>query len=480
VPDSKKKKKMKIYLQSFDFLDQFQLCAPLAAVLLSATCVGNDGKRCPLFHGSLAPELFSRTDPHMRVLGVPPPMKSLMILLLHSNNITWAHTMSLSPYGEITIDIDREIKNVINTLIETRYSSRSIKRVYIHLSATLTAPLLTFIENHCIALESLRLRCDVSVDFRFLSKRASTLVHLHLTVVDEGSVLTVPFEQLSHLRSLEIDCPYRSLFAQIAKCPALEVLIIASPLNDRLLENDFRELKKLTNLRELSVEYLSNVSMECINETLSSFEFLRKLNIPTVNADTFRLFICPLEDLRFRHHDVDDEMMENMCEIQTLKTLALAVSSKITVTGWKRLTKLPLLQSLTLLGNQQLTREALEVICSISSLRILKFTGNAFEDFWFEPISKLENLEVLDCGGMFFAATRITGSGLHHLYKLKSLRKLVMRPSPNLRPDMFADLMKRMQSLTLTFVFDSGSHTKIQKYIQEQEEAKAGTRRERE
>ncbi len=50
----------------------------ILAVLLSATCVGNDGRSCPLFHGSLAPMIFGKTSD-----------EKLRRLLLKSNNITW-------------------------------------------------------------------------------------------------------------------------------------------------------------------------------------------------------------------------------------------------------------------------------------------------------------------------------------------------------------------------------------------------------
>jgi hypothetical protein len=476
---------MKIFLQSFDILDRFQRCAPLAAVLLSATCVGNDGKRCPLFHGSLAPELFSRNDPHTQLPDRAPISINLSNLLVLSNTITWAHTVSLSSFDKVTKDI---FKNITNSLVNTRYSSRSIKTVHINLLLRYKVrfdptPTTKFLENHCTALECLTIRARDDFDLSFLQKRSQTLSHLELAMTEQ-SLLSIPFAELGNLRKLEIVVPFKKVFAQIAKCPALEVLIFSNKCQDWLvhpLHDALKHLKALKYLRELELRAAESISAECLTETLSSFAFLRRLHVAenVVNADTFRQLICPLEEVSCLYDHLDDETIESICEITTLRCVALAASPNVTATGWKCLLSLPLLRTLKLSSKQQeFNILVLEIICSISSLRVLHLHSVAFADSWFESISKLENLEILHCGNdlnYFFGESRINGSGLHHLYKMKSLRKLTLHPSNNFQLYKLAELWQRMQSLTI----DVGlyGHSVLVKYF---EEAAAGLRRERE
>ncbi len=88
----------------------------ILSVLLSATCIGNDGRSCPLFHGSLGPMIFGKaSDGNSRRL------------LLKSNNITWTQTVFRSNFL-LFPTLQNEI---FQALSKTRYSSRSLKSLHV-------------------------------------------------------------------------------------------------------------------------------------------------------------------------------------------------------------------------------------------------------------------------------------------------------------------------------------------------------------
>jgi hypothetical protein len=461
--------KMKIWLNAFEFAHPtIKYNAQVAAILFSATCVGNDGKRCPLFHASLAPELFSASY-----------KLEFQNLLLLSNNITWARAVQFWFVKQLSHHY-----NILNTLTNTRYSSRSIKTVIMYVVCDVNViPYFKFIENHCIALEHFEVTTNHVVglfDFTFLSTRAQTLVSLDLEIRNNStaSLLSVPFDRLVRLRKLELYQINNAICEHFTKCPSIERLLIWFAYD--ITDEGFSQLKKLENLRELVFNArITTVSSECLNDTLSSLEFLRKLHIScqSLNAETFRQITGPLDDFRCssRFDDgitdrLDYEMMEHLCEIKTLKILDFGAVRCVTKAGWEHLTKLPLLQSL-LVDTRDLSKKALENICSISSLRRLRFDDTAFTDDWFEQISKLVNLEQLEC-----LAGKFTGSGFHHLYAIKSLRKLDLLCAPNCQIEKVVELQKRMPFLTLNLPRDV--EIAVKKYFAD-EEAMPGTRRER-
>jgi len=95
-----------------------------AAVLLSATCKGNDPllPLCPLFHGSLGPMLFSDIgvvdyERKRYISGIEVHLQSLLI---NSHNITWSNHVYF-PFDKT------RCQQLCDILSKTRYSSRSIK-----------------------------------------------------------------------------------------------------------------------------------------------------------------------------------------------------------------------------------------------------------------------------------------------------------------------------------------------------------------
>jgi hypothetical protein len=220
---------MKIWLNAFGYLTNN---ARIAVTLLSGTCVGNDGKRCPLFHGSLAPVLFS----------VKKFSKFEKFLLL-SNNITWVHTIYLFFTTEYEPNFNTSQLNgkIIKTLGNTRYSSRSLRNVVISTVCSIDInPFLRFVENHCTNLEHFevlvhtwRLSKRAQPQFSFLSTHRQTLTSLSL---DVPSYLSVPFEELTFLKTLKLGKISDAVCESVSKrASSLENLILmdASSITDR-------------------------------------------------------------------------------------------------------------------------------------------------------------------------------------------------------------------------------------------------------
>jgi hypothetical protein len=194
-----------------------------------------------------------------------------------------------------------------------------------------------------------------------------------------------------------------------------------------------------------------------------------------LNAEALRRLTCPLEYLCWDSY-VDDEMMEKLCEIKTLTTLIFpGPAGIVSLAGWAHVTKLPLLRHLEI-HELRLTKECIRLFCSIRSLRVMDFSDSLtveFLDEWFEWIALMPHLEFLACN-----CDEITGCGFHHLYQMKSLRKIDLRSlTLSCQIEKVVELQKRMPSLAIQL--SRLNRIDVNKYIADEEE-KAGTRRERE
>jgi hypothetical protein len=112
---------------------------PIAVLLFSATCVGNDGKSCPLFHSSLAPMIMSELHRCYK----------LAILLLQANTITWTQNLVLD-----TAETQKHVDKIIELLPKTRYSCRTIRSVELssNPSPVNASKVIEFLTQHCEAL----------------------------------------------------------------------------------------------------------------------------------------------------------------------------------------------------------------------------------------------------------------------------------------------------------------------------------------
>jgi hypothetical protein len=110
---------MNIILNSFKLgFDDYKSnsFASEAAVLLAATCIGNDGKSCPLFRGSLAPMIFATAT-----------NAALQTLLIESDTIEWTNGMMLHGWSS---NRDAYV-HICRRLQASRYSCRSLKSLKI-------------------------------------------------------------------------------------------------------------------------------------------------------------------------------------------------------------------------------------------------------------------------------------------------------------------------------------------------------------
>jgi hypothetical protein len=158
---------MRILHKSLYFADSVVLhSAIVPLVLVSATCIGNDKKSCPLFHGSLAPILFSEIE------TTESAVQTLHCFLLSSHNITWIKTLSLSNNEDVCC-------KMISVLLSTRYFSRSVKKLIVD------ATCLTFDCVKVLQSRQSELRSDQYLEMTiwslsFSSQTCSSLTYLKL------------------------------------------------------------------------------------------------------------------------------------------------------------------------------------------------------------------------------------------------------------------------------------------------------------
>jgi hypothetical protein len=140
---------MNIFLETFSLIDSdvYGRGDPaIPCILLSANaCKGNDGKFCPLLHGSIAPKLFGKVG---RFVYVDQ-------LLLRSNNATWIPLIKfpITLHGDLT----EFAQNICRTLSSLKYSAKSIKTVKIDINLATDPICSTFIREHCTHLEDLKI-----------------------------------------------------------------------------------------------------------------------------------------------------------------------------------------------------------------------------------------------------------------------------------------------------------------------------------
>jgi hypothetical protein len=337
---------MNILLKSFEFGRPFEeeilfvetVWCPRQSldslVLLSATCIGNDGKSCPLLHGSLAPMLFSRkltfTDHQSSYCGwdiilagnVIPRMQALLI---HSDNITWATELFFSRYTE---DLSFNLK-MMQILSQKRYFSASVKKVTLQFQLFQREDFREFLANCCNRVEEFEwddaiIEWDaIKIPFRdedleFLSGFTS-LTCLNVGDGYDGSVLH-HLTKLPRLKTLELGCPRQGQYAAIKMISSLKSL--------RSLDlNDF------CNATEDGWRHLSHLfSLERIFVILAAFDFTGELS-KIENLKSIHLISC----------EITDESLHNLAKLPQLHELIIETCPNITKDGLNHLLESPCL-----------------------------------------------------------------------------------------------------------------------------------------
>jgi hypothetical protein len=241
----------------------------ILAILLSAACIGNDGRSCPLFHGSLGPLLLAKTDNDAK----------LQQILAQSHNVTWTQAI----HGTF-----RDLRNVLSLLEKTRYSAKSLKTLEFYVKTeTQLAQILSFVKRHCQKLETLVLRAekarlDSTSFFSTLAAGcAETLTRLkifHINLPDLSEIY-----QLEHLEEFELDSSdLGGVTTQQfnKKVPKLKTLVLVelSGFDD---DTFAAFLKTMPNLRHLELIKVRGVTGSFLEKTKLPYLESFKLNADT-------------------------------------------------------------------------------------------------------------------------------------------------------------------------------------------------------
>jgi hypothetical protein len=302
-PFNEKKKKMNILIKSF-LLFPLEKCVE-QRVLVSATCVGNDGRSCPLLHGSLGPKLFS---------ALQAGRTKLQLFLLHSDCITWANSLIVG----LDFKVDQETFKVLS---KTRYSSVSLKKLHIRLKDSQRfGELLPLVQQHCINVERLEV-CSV---------RGGN-VELPNLLAPLSSSLS------SRLRSLSIINIAVPDFKRIQNFTYLEELSIT---NAPLSEDELCCLAALEDLRRLE---LVEVVGRRYSSTQLTGSFLDQVCPSLIKLKSLKILGLPCRSL-FKASGIKhlSRSLEELC------LAGCAGDSLITVQGYEDWEEFPRLARLTL------------------------------------------------------------------------------------------------------------------------------------
>jgi hypothetical protein len=305
-------------------------------VLLSATCVGNDAKSCPLFHGSLAPMIFSRINfDGVEDVATRGARYRLQRLLLKSNNITWINHISFFRVDDISGP-----DKIVNVLSQKRYIAPSIKSVEIPGRCLQTDQLKSFLISCCPRIEEIRLE------------------HCNLLIPEVWPIDDVDFEFLSQFTFL--------------------TTLILRP-HAFCFDCDFTHvgIQHLTKLRlkrlHLSGIKLKKDAVDEILKTICCITSLEDLNLPVrsvTDCNVHYLKNLPrLQKLRLKDASISDEGLEQIASIQTLKSLELKDCRSFTNDGLRHFINLTYLEYLYLDFSQYVTSACVEHLLDCPSLR---------------------------------------------------------------------------------------------------------------
>ncbi|KAF5464431.1 hypothetical protein F2P56_014506 [Juglans regia] len=219
------------------------------------------------------------------------------------------------------------------------------------------------------------------------------------------------FEKLSSLRNLEIlNLGYNffhdnGILQSLGHVTSLKTLNLTS----NLLEGYFpaQELVGLRNLNKL------DISGNSYNDIIPSqgWKSLSRLE--------------NLEKIDLSHNDLNDDPLQSLVAVKSLKNLNLAwnqVTGSFLVKDWKLLSRLENLEILDLSHNY-LNDNTLKSLVLVKSLKNLNLAGNqltgTFPTKGWESLSRLENLEILD-----LSLNLISDGSLPSLATIKSLKYL--------------------------------------------------------
>jgi hypothetical protein len=360
--------------------------ATIARVILSSTCVGNDGKSCPTLHGSLAPIIFSELDNSICI--------DLQLLLLSSNNITWIQHLFLSSGDQ------QVINQILSVLSKTRYFSSSIKRLTISPLLFHQQHVVDFLKEFCsknvddvvftdstsIGLSVVQPLCETFSKLKVInaaysrdnmtdecvkvianSRLASSLQHLGLAACSSiTDAAMVHIGKLTNLRKLDMDTCYRITdegVQHLDQLTSLEMLVLG---RTGITDQGVKALANLTSLKSLFLYdlYINDDSVLHLANHLTS---LQEINLSATNiTDKSLEHLCKLSSLSrlwlSNNLQLTDDGLAHLAKLNSLELLSICDNTQISDAGLLHLVHLPLLdgESLFASGCESVTEEGRE------------------------------------------------------------------------------------------------------------------------
>jgi F-box and leucine-rich repeat protein 14 len=214
-------------------------------ILLSATCIGNDGTSCPLFHGSLAPMIFSQL--------IHDFWSPLQLALIQSNNITWAHHLHLPRNSQ-------DCEKIMQALSKTRYFSRSVKSLTMNSEQLSDKSVVMFLCAFCSGIVSFDVSDTSSLDDDAVEVISSFKQIRHLNL-DFSQITNVGLgyicSSLKNLRKLNLSACSRLTnegIKLLVKLPQLDTLDLTS-LSQLINDNGFEIISRISTLRVLILSF---------------------------------------------------------------------------------------------------------------------------------------------------------------------------------------------------------------------------------
>lgn len=212
----------------------------------------------------------------------------------------------------------------------------------------------------------------------------------------------------------------------LARLPDLAKLDLSlTRIGDRGLE----QLKSAANITDLNLYYAELITDQGLG-VVKSWKRLHRLNVRGTKAsDTTLQFLSgmgSLEALDIGFAQVTDIGLNHLTSLSNLKELAIG-GNKLTDNGLQALRQMPGLVSLDLSGAQRtdsglwsisLTEAGLDAISTLKELQHLRLDGTGISSRGLEKLKTLVKLERLDLQ----ACNRITDDALPVLDSLRSLR----------------------------------------------------------
>jgi hypothetical protein len=320
---------MNVLLSSIEFAQIKEII-----VLSSATAIGNNKKCCSLFHGSLAPMIFSSIK-----YGAD---RRLHQLLLDSNSVTWVNQISFSSINSAQLD------RLITILSQKRYISVSVKSVTIPFEYVRDPKFKQFLVSHCPRIETIfwhDLSCLNDDDVEFFCSNFSSLSSF---LLDESPITPIGIQHFSKLKKLK------------------ELSFYKTQLNDECLAV-IGSSSCLINLESL-------IFHQCQSFTDVGVRHLSKL--PRLRN------LCVFGSM------IRDEGLEHISFIETLEILDLGRCDYFTENGLRHLANLNNLQELDLSYCEQVTNSGLQHLLDCPFLkfdklvtRLTNITNEALEEF---------------------------------------------------------------------------------------------------